>query len=85
MVLHRGRGAQLQRANWPKHVKELYASERFAHFPLEREMTKSPRILTRRSIYFVPVPHWPLLQRQRRCSAVPRRGRKTLVNQAPNQ
>jgi hypothetical protein len=50
MVLHGG-GAQLQRAKRPKHVKELYASERFAHFPLEREMTKSPRILTRRSIF----------------------------------
>src|SRR6266702_4390149 len=34
-----------------KHMKELYASNRFAHFPLEIEMTKSPTILTRRTIF----------------------------------
>ena len=34
-----------------KHMKELYASKRFAHFPLEIDMTKSPTILTRRSIF----------------------------------
>jgi glyoxylase-like metal-dependent hydrolase (beta-lactamase superfamily II) len=34
-----------------KNMKELYASKRFAHFPLEIDMTKSPTILTRRSIF----------------------------------
>ncbi len=34
-----------------KHMNELYASKRFAHFPLEIDMTKSPTILTRRSIF----------------------------------
>ena len=34
-----------------KHMKELYASKRFANFPLEIDMTKSPTILTRRSIF----------------------------------
>jgi glyoxylase-like metal-dependent hydrolase (beta-lactamase superfamily II) len=34
-----------------KHMKELYASKRFAHFPLEIDMTKSPTILTRRSVF----------------------------------
>ena len=33
-----------------KHMKELYASERFAHFPLEIDMTKSPTIPNRRSV-----------------------------------
>ncbi len=34
-----------------KHMNELYASKRFAHFPLEIDMTKSPTILTRRSVF----------------------------------
>jgi glyoxylase-like metal-dependent hydrolase (beta-lactamase superfamily II) len=34
-----------------KHTNELYASKRFAHFALEIDMTKSPTILTRRSIF----------------------------------
>ena len=34
-----------------KHMNEFYESERFAHFPLEIDMTKSPTILTRRSIF----------------------------------
>ena len=34
-----------------KHTNELYASKRFAHLPLEIDMTKSPTILTRRSIF----------------------------------
>jgi hypothetical protein len=34
-----------------KHINELYESERFAHFPLEIDMTKSPTILSRRSIF----------------------------------
>ena len=34
-----------------KNMKELYASKRFAHFPLEIDMTKSPTILTRRSVF----------------------------------
>jgi hypothetical protein len=32
-------------------MKELYASKRFTHFPLEIDMTKFPTILTRRSIF----------------------------------
>jgi glyoxylase-like metal-dependent hydrolase (beta-lactamase superfamily II) len=34
-----------------KRMNELYASKRFAHFPLEIDMTKSRTILTRRSIF----------------------------------
>ena len=34
-----------------KHMNELYASKRFTHFPLEIDMTKSPTILTRRSLF----------------------------------
>ena len=34
-----------------KHMNELYESKRFAHFPLEIDMTKSPTILSRRSIF----------------------------------
>jgi glyoxylase-like metal-dependent hydrolase (beta-lactamase superfamily II) len=34
-----------------KHMNEFYESKRFAHFPLEIDMTKSPTILTRRSIF----------------------------------
>jgi len=34
-----------------KHMKELCASKRFAHYPLEIDMTKFPTILTRRSIF----------------------------------
>jgi hypothetical protein len=34
-----------------KHLNELYASKRFAHFTLEIDMTKSPTILTRRSLF----------------------------------
>ena len=34
-----------------KHMKELDASKRFADFPSEIDMTKSPTILTRRSIF----------------------------------
>ena len=32
-------------------MNQFYESERFAHFPLEIDMTKSPTILTRRSIF----------------------------------
>ena len=32
-------------------MNEFYESERLAHFPLEIDMTKSPTILTRRSIF----------------------------------
>ena len=32
-------------------MNEFYESKRFAHFPLEIDMTKSPTILTRRSIF----------------------------------
>ena len=32
-------------------MDEFYESERFAHFPSEIDMTKSPTILTRRSIF----------------------------------
>jgi len=32
-------------------MNEVYAPKRFAHFPLEIDMTKSPTILTRRSIF----------------------------------
>ena len=34
-----------------KHVKEFWASKRLAHFPLEIDTTKSPTILSRRSIF----------------------------------
>ena len=34
-----------------KHMNELYGSKRFAHFPLEINMTKSSTILSRRSIF----------------------------------
>ena len=34
-----------------KHMNEFHKSERFAHLPLETDMTKSPTILTRRSIF----------------------------------
>ena len=34
-----------------KHMNEPYASKRFAHLPLEIDMTKSPTILTRRGIF----------------------------------
>jgi hypothetical protein len=34
-------------------MKELYASKRFAHFPLEIDMTKSSTILTRRRMWHV--------------------------------
>jgi glyoxylase-like metal-dependent hydrolase (beta-lactamase superfamily II) len=51
MVLHDGAGRATTEGERLKHVNELYASERFAHFPLEIEMTKSPTILTRRSIF----------------------------------
>src|ERR1700722_20012967 len=34
-----------------KHMNELYTSKRFAHFALEIEMSKSPTILTRRSLF----------------------------------
>src|SRR6202521_4790167 len=51
MVLHDGAGRATTASQRLKHVNEFYASERFAHFPLEIEMTKSPRILTRRSIF----------------------------------
>ena len=51
MVLHDGAGRPTTASERLKHVNELYASERFAHFPLEIEMTKSPTILTRRSIF----------------------------------
>src|SRR5260221_1508465 len=34
-----------------KHMKELYGSKRFSHFPLEIDMTNSPTILTRRSMF----------------------------------
>jgi glyoxylase-like metal-dependent hydrolase (beta-lactamase superfamily II) len=34
-----------------KRMKELYTCKRFVHFPLEIDMTKSPTILTRRSIF----------------------------------
>jgi glyoxylase-like metal-dependent hydrolase (beta-lactamase superfamily II) len=51
MVLHDGAGRATTASERLKHVNELYASERFAHFPLEIEMTKSPTILTRRSIF----------------------------------
>jgi hypothetical protein len=34
-----------------KHMNEFHESERFAHLPLETGMTKSPTILTRRSIF----------------------------------
>ena len=32
-------------------MNEFYQSERFAHFPLEIHMTRSPTILTRRSMF----------------------------------
>jgi hypothetical protein len=51
MVLHDGAGRATTASERLKHVNGLYASERFAHFPLEIEMTKSPTILTRRSIF----------------------------------
>src|SRR3981189_1968044 len=34
-----------------KHMKELYASKKFAHFPLEVDMTKVRTTLTRRRIF----------------------------------
>jgi hypothetical protein len=32
-------------------MNEPYESKRFAHFPLEIDMTKTPKMLTRRSIF----------------------------------
>ena len=51
MVLHDGEGHAATASERLKHMNEFYESKRFAHFPLEIDMTKSPTILTRRSIF----------------------------------
>ena len=51
MILHDGEGRAATASERLKHMNEFYESKRFAHFPLEIDMTKSPTILTRRSIF----------------------------------
>ena len=51
MVRHDGEGRAATASERLKHMNELYESKRFAHFPLEIDVTKSPTILTRRNIF----------------------------------
>ena len=51
MVLHDERRRSYGKRAAEARRNESCAIKRFAHFPLETEMTKSPTILTRRSMF----------------------------------